>query len=291
VDAAAGLLVRARHDLDRGRPDRALAALESVTGDELDSTEFWRLRTHALYETGRWKEAAESATHGLTLESDDIELLDALALAQLETGRKKEARATIEGALALYPDVSELHAHHGLILARSAKKSFRIASYKDARAAVARALDLDPECEAALQARAQVAMLSNDPLADAYAADLLARQPDDEFAHVLKGAAVANRGDVTTALRHYDEAARLDPSDPTLAWLGRRSRLLKRPFFAPLLFLERVTHGRVRYAWIAIVFASIHAHQPLLTAAVFAFWVYMWVAHGYLRLRTGKEPS
>src|SRR4051812_15105523 len=47
MDAAAGPLVRALHDLARGRPDRALAALDDVAGSELESEEFWRLRAYA----------------------------------------------------------------------------------------------------------------------------------------------------------------------------------------------------------------------------------------------------
>src|SRR5436305_128336 len=41
MDATASPLGLARHDLDRDRPDRALAALSKVTGDELETYEFW----------------------------------------------------------------------------------------------------------------------------------------------------------------------------------------------------------------------------------------------------------
>jgi Flp pilus assembly protein TadD len=53
VDAAAGPLALAYHRLDRGRPDRALDALEKVSAPELESYEFWNLRAHALFELGR----------------------------------------------------------------------------------------------------------------------------------------------------------------------------------------------------------------------------------------------
>ena len=291
MDAAAGPLALARHDLGRGRPDRALAALEKVTEAELESFEFWRLRAQALYELSRWKEAVAAAEAGLALEPDDVELLDVLALAQLERGRKREAQATIDAAIAIEPDLAELHAHRGVILARRAEKSFRLASYRKARAAVEEALRLDPQSETALRVRAQIAVMSNDRRAREYAEELLAVEPDDGRAHLIRGVALASRGVISEGLRHYDEAARLDPSDPALAWLGRRSRALRRPFFAPMLFLERASRGHVRIAWALVAFASFHSGQPALTVGAFAFWIYMWVAHAYLRMQTGKEPE
>jgi tetratricopeptide (TPR) repeat protein len=291
MDAVAGPLALAWHDLHRGRPDRALAALEKATGADLEAYEFWNLRARALFELGRWDEAAAAAESGLEQAPDDGELLDVLALAQLESGRTKEARATIDAAIVLYPDVAELHAHRALILARRADKSFRLASYRKARAAVDEALRLDPTSEAALRVRAQIGVMSNDRRAHEYAEELLALEPDDGRVHVIRGAALAGRGDVSESLRHFDEAARLDPSDPTLAWVGRRSRAMQRPFFAPVLFLERISRGHSRIAWVAVVVASMRAGVPLLTAAVIAFWVYLWVAHAYLRVQTGKQPD
>lgn len=290
MDAAAGPLLLARHDLDRGRPDRALAVLAEVTGAELEQHEFWSLRAQALYELDRWEEAVETAQSGLEREPEDVELLDLLALAELERGRKRQAQKTIGAAIALHPDLSVLHAHRGLILARSAQKSFRLASFKKARAAVDEALRLDPACEDALRVRAQIATLSGDRRASEYGAELLALDPDDEHAHLITGTAFAGRGEVSTALHHYDEAARLNPSDPELAWIGRQSRVLQGRFAAPLLLAERLTRGHFTIAWLLLAFASFHADQPLLTALVVAFWAYGWAVHIYLRTRAGKAP-
>ena len=290
MDAAAGPLVRARHDLDRGRPDRALAALEQVTGDELETRDFWALRARALYGLRRWEPARDAAERGLELNPGDFQMLDVLALAQLETGKKKRARATIEHALELYPDQAVLHAHRGLILARSANRSFRVASYKQARAAVDEALRLDPHCDAALRVRAQVAALSGDPRAREYSAELLSYDPEDDHAHLIAGSALARRGELAAGLEHYVEAARLDPGDARTAWVGRRSKILQGPLGAPLLFADRLTRGHFRFAWILVVIASFHAHQPLLTGAVLLFWGYLWAVHIYVRVRTGKEP-
>jgi hypothetical protein len=39
-----------------------------------------------------------------------------------------------------------------------------------------------------------------------------------------------------------------------------------------------------------IVLATRAAHLILLSAAAFAFWIYMWVVHIYVERRTGKAP-
>jgi len=291
MDAAAGPLVLARHDLARGRPDRVLAALNNVTGSELESEEFWTLRASALYDLGDAKAAVEAAQEGLERDPGNFVLLDVLALARLACGRKREARKTVDSALLLYPDSAVLHAHRALILARCAERPFRLTSYKQARMAAEEALRLDPECEAALRAQAHIAALAGDRNADAYAAELLASDPENQYAHVISGAARANRGDVRPALDHFLEAARLDPSDPHLAWLGRHSRVLQSRFAAPLLFMERLTRGHVRIGWIGVIIVARLAHQTVLSAAAFIFWAYMWAAHIYIERRTGKAPK
>ena len=291
MDAAAGPLVLARHDLDRDRPDRALEALSKVTGPELETFEFWTLRARALYRFRRWNDAIDAAETGLARKPDDFVLLDLLALAQLESGDKKRARATIEHALDLYPDQAVLHAHHGLILARLERRSFRLASYKKARAAVDEALRLDPHREAALRVRAQVATMSGDPRAPQYAAELLSFDPEDDQAHVIAGSALGRRGEITRGLDHYLEAARLDPADPRTAWIGRRARVLQGRFAAPLLFAERLTRGHFRIAWLILGLTIVRLHQPVLMAAFIAFWVYGWGVHFYVRKRTGKAPK
>jgi tetratricopeptide (TPR) repeat protein len=291
MDAAAGPLVLARHDLDRDRPDRALDALSKATGPELETHEFWWLRARALYRLRRYDEAISAAQIGLEHKPDDFPLLDVLALAQLESGDKKRARGTIEHALELYPDRAILHAHRGLILARSAERALRLASYKKARAAVDEALRLDPHSEAALRVRAQVATLSRDPLAPQYAAELLSFDPEDDQAHVIAGSALGHRGEISRGLDHYLEAARLDPSDPQMAWIGRRARVLQGRVAAPLLFAERLTRGHLRIAWLIVGLATVRLHQPVLTAAFIAFWLYGWGAHFYIRRRTGRRPK
>jgi tetratricopeptide (TPR) repeat protein len=290
VNPAENPLALARRYLETGDARRALAALDRAPG-ALDDPDFWAVRAEALCGLDRYAEAAEAAQKGLEHDPDDFDLLDLLAISELERGREKEAMAAIDSALELYPDSAELHAHRALILARRKRKSFRLQTFKKARAALDEALRLDPQSEDVLRARAQVAALSGDPLGPKYAAELLALEPDDEQVHALTGTALANRGDVLPALRHFEEAARLDPSDPKLVWAGRYARELRRPMFAPALFLERITRGHVRIGWFVIAFPTLRLHILWLSALVFTFWMYMWAVHIYLHRRFGKEPE
>jgi tetratricopeptide (TPR) repeat protein len=291
MEPAAGPLVLARHDLARDRPDRALDALSKVTGPELETYEFWSLRARALYRLRRFDEAIEAAQAGLERDPGDLLLLDVLALAQLESGAKKQARRTIEHALEVHPDAAILHAHRALVLARTAQKAFRLASYKEARAEVDQALRLDPTSEAVLRVRAQVATLSGDPRALEYASELLSFDPEDDHAHVIAGSALARRGEIASGLDHYLEAARLDPSDRQTAWLGRRARVLQGRYAGPLLVAERLTRGRLWVVWPVLAWGALRLHQLPLTLAVLAFWVYGWSVRLYLHVRTGKAPK
>ena len=217
--------------------------------------------------------------------------MEALAVAQLESGRRKEARETIEAAIRLHPDSAELHAQHALILARTARgpSGSPGTARREPRSSGHSSLIRTPKACCARGRRSRV--LSDDPRAQEYADELLALEAADGQAQLIRGSALASRGEVSGALRHWEEAARLDPSDPVLAYMGRRSRVLRQPLFAPMLFLERVSGGRVRLAWILVVLAAWHSGIPFLPFAAFAFWVYMWVAHAYLRVQIGKEPT
>ena len=224
MDAAAGPLVRARHDLLRGRPDLALAVLGNVSGAELGSPDFWRVRALATYQLGRFEEAVQAAEQGLERAPNDIQLLDLLALANSERRRKKDALRVIDAAIDLRPEDPILHAHKAVILTRNAANAIGFASYRKARAAAEAALRIDPGCPIALKARAQVAVLSGERRARAFAAGALSAEPGDDFAHALYGNALTSRGHVTKGRGHYAEAARLDPQSPDAARLLRTTK-------------------------------------------------------------------
>jgi tetratricopeptide (TPR) repeat protein len=272
MEAAAGPLVLARHELSRGRPDRALAALDKVGGAELDSHEFWPVRASSLLRLHRWDDAVVAARAGLEREPDNVELLDVVALAYSELRNKAQALEAIESAISLYPDAAVLHAHKALILVRNAPNAIGFASYRRARAAAEEALRLDPNSVAAIQARAQVALVSGERRAHKFGARLLSLDPEREDAHLILGSALTNRGRVTEGHDHYFEAARLDPENPEAARLAYGSRSLRHPAAfvlrllwraGPLPVLATILVIVVTLVVLVVVFGVKEAQAPL----------------------------
>jgi tetratricopeptide (TPR) repeat protein len=253
MDAAAGPLVLAHHELSRGRPDRALVALEKVGGMELESYEFWSIRAASLLRLHRWDDAVVAARAGLEREPDSVELLDVLALAYSELRKKNEAVAAIERAISIYSDAAVLHAHKALILTRNAQNAIGFASYRKARVAAEEALRLDPNSVAAIQARAQVALRSGERGAHKLGTELLSLDPASEDAHLILGSALANRGRIAEGLDHYAEAARLDPESLEAAQLGDAARPLRHPAAFVLRLLWRAGALRVLVTILVVV--------------------------------------
>jgi tetratricopeptide (TPR) repeat protein len=268
-------LALARHYLQIGNARRALAELER-TSEAVEDEEFWRLRAQALFDLDQFAEAAEAAQAGLERDAEDVELLDVLAIAELERGREKQALAAIDAALELAPHVADLHAHRALILARRKPKSFRVASFREARKAVDEALRLDPQSEAALRVRAQVALLSGDTHeADAYADQVLATEPDDEFSHLLRGSVHADRADYKRAVRHFEEAARLNPESPDAGEALRDARIGAHPLLAIVRPVWRFGRMRSWLVYLAVISALALARLPSLRYVVIGIWLTM----------------
>jgi tetratricopeptide (TPR) repeat protein len=285
---AAGPLDLARHHLRVGRPDRALQALERADSDELEGSEFWRLRASALFDLRRWKDGAAAARDGLARDADNVALLELLAICSLESGKKKEAEQALRDALALSPFDPSLLSNWALLLARKKR-------YDEAREAVARALQVDPESLQVLRTRAQVAVMAKDPMAAEYSRELLASDPDGQATHLVAGNAALRDRRIDAGFRHYVEAARLDPSDRQVAWIGRRSRAYLGRAGAPLRLLWRLGPRRVQVAVIllsiGLAIAGLADVRLVLVLGWLGVVVYGWLFRVVLRARYGKEPD
>jgi tetratricopeptide (TPR) repeat protein len=162
MDVALGPLILARYQLERGRPDLALAALKKVTAGEVETLEFRRLRADALLRLRLWAEARDAARSGLDRAPNDVHLLEVLALAYSGLGKKEEALTAIEAALGLQPDDPNLHTQKAFLLTHHAQNAIGFASYRGARAAAEHALKLDPDFVPAHAARLQVAVAAGE---------------------------------------------------------------------------------------------------------------------------------
>jgi tetratricopeptide (TPR) repeat protein len=298
MDAAPSPLLRARHDLSRGRPDLALAALEHVRATELETLEFWRIRADALLRLGLCAEAHDAARTGLDRVPNDVHLLVTLALAFSGLRRKKEALDAMEAAVALEPDGARLHAQRAFLLTRHAQNAVGFASYRLARKAATRALELDGDCFAAHLARVQVAVASGERDAHKLAAQLLELAPENEQAHALAGIALTNRGRAHAGARHYTEAARLDPTDPEPARLLRGSRTLRHPVAFVLRLFWRLGPLPVLLAIFVLTVASLvlflttGIELPLAILGVFfiPFFWYLFFVGNIARGNHSRRP-
>jgi hypothetical protein len=144
-----------------------------------------------------------------------------------------------------------------------------------------------------LRTRAQVAVLSRDRRADEYSRELLALEPGAEDVHLISGTAAASARRIDAALGHYVEAARLNPGNDRVAWVGRRSRALQHPLAAPLRLFWRLGPRRMQIA-LLLLFALAGAvglpGHALLGLFAFALIAYLVAVRGVLRVRFGKRP-
>lgn len=277
----------ARHYVDIDRPQRALDALGELGEGALDDSDYWLIRAEALLDLERWDEAAESAQRGLAVDPDDVFLLDVLAIAKLETGPHEEAKEAIDAALELFPDFPTLLAHKALIEARGNE-------FGAAERTLDRALEIDPESSDVLRVRAQVAYLKGDHLAAGeYADDLLAVEPDSDLSHILRANVDVQNWKFGTAVRHLEEAARLNPEHPEIREVLRENKVAAHPILAPVRPLWRFGRFRSWLVYFTIAGALAAARLETLRVAVVVIWVVIvaisWLAPPILRRWYGRK--
>ena len=259
-------LALARHYVEVDRAKDALAALERASGDELEHTEFWLIRTEALLQLEQYRDAIEAAQSGLARDPEDISLLSALAIGQIELGEYDPADKTLAAALELDPDNSILHSQRAIGLARKG-------DFGAARAAVDDAMRIAPGWAPVLRARAQVAVLSGDRNAARYVDEFLAEDPDDPVGHALKGNLAIDQKRFVPAARAFSEAARLEPADAELASVAREARVAAHPVLAPARAMWRFGRWRSWFLYLTIGFALAAARLDTLRIALVIVWL------------------
>jgi Flp pilus assembly protein TadD len=267
----AGPLELARHYAAIGQPRRVLEALDRL--DSAPDAEAWALRSEALYQVDRCEDGADAARRGLELDPENPVLLDVLALNLIELDDLAAAEQALLAALELWPDDTTLISHYALACARGGQ-------FDKARRLVERAAQLDPEDVDVLRVRAQVAQLSGDRKASRYIDELLALEPDDRIGHMLRGNVLVERSDIHGAVRHFEHATRLDPTDHDTAHVTRYNRTLTHWLQWPIYPIQRFGPLKVWAAYlvfIAVVTATgtIEYAWPLILLYLFMV-VYSW---------------
>lgn len=266
TDPETRALTLAHHYAQIGQPQRVLTTLEQI--ESLETIDAWVLRSAALYDLERYREGAEAARRGLALEPEHVGLLDVLGINLIEAGDLEGAERALLAALDAWPDDPDLLCHYALACARAGQD-------RKAVKLVERAAELEPDSVDVLRVRAQVAHLAGDPKAQAYAEELLVREPEDRGGHILRANAFVERNDIRSAVRHFEEAARLDPSDREIAYVTRHNRALTHWSQLPIYPILRFGPLRVWVAWIAIVVVTTASGQTWLLAILVPVYLFM----------------
>jgi Flp pilus assembly protein TadD len=270
----------ARHYLDSDRGQAALDALERATSDELETSEYWAIRSQALVDLGRYDDSAKAARRGLNQAPEDIELLDLLAISELQRGFSKLADEALAKALALSPEHPVLLAHRALLLADRG-------DFEGAKAAIAQAVQIAPEWQSVLRIRAQVAILGSDKRAGEYVEELLRLDPNDRVAHALRGSLASEQKSFVAASRAFNEAARLNPGDAELVDVAREARVHAHPVLAPARAVWRFGRWRSYLLYLTLVILLAAAGLESLRRVLVAIWLVIafltWFGPGLIR--------
>ena len=242
TDSALGL---AAHYLAIDQPRRALETLDGIASPDLADTYLWELRTEALVELEQYPRAADSAREGLGVDATSITLLDLLSVAEAELGRLEEAEDAILQALRLEPE-------HPVLLCRYAHLLARGGQLGKATNVLAEAERVDPDHQAVIHCRIALAYLrGDDKAAERESRRLLSEyDPEDPIGHTMLGVRAASRGNVRSASKHFDTAARHDLTDEAAVRLAREGRFHTHPIFWPILPFERLGPAK---AWLAAI--------------------------------------
>ena len=265
-DVDARRLELARHYASIGQHERVLETLDGM--ESLTGTEGWQLRSEALYHADRYREGREAARRGLELDPEDVGLLDVLALNLIEQGDLAGAERALLAALEEWPQNEVLLCHYAMACAHHGQR-------EKAEQLLERAMQLDPESVDVLRTRAQVAYILGDHRATKrLAGELLAVEPEDRVAHILRGNIQAE-DNIYAAVREHERAVRLDPGDHELAHVVRHNRTLTHWLQWPIYPIQRFGPAKVWGAYIVLLLLALASGQGTVAAVLVAVYLFL----------------
>jgi tetratricopeptide (TPR) repeat protein len=274
-------LTLASHYLDIDQPERTLEILDHPDSDVINHPYFWYLRGQAFYRLEKFESARQAAQKGLALAPQDVQILLLLCNCQSRLKNLAEAERAILAALQQAPENPQLICRYARLVAEGGQldKSERL---------LQKAEQIDPEHTAVQHLRVLLAFLrGNDNQAIAASETALLQNPEDSYAHFMKGQAQASQGQVNPAARHFQQAARLEPMEQTFRSTARTSRYWTHWLLWPLQPLYRFGTVKVWLAAIVIILGlqalGFDRASGYFALAYLVLVVYSWVMPPLLR--------
>lgn len=199
-------LARAEILFQQSRYEEAETECRRALGEDPQFVEAMTLLAFCLSERDKHDEALRVAAEAISLEPDNPETHYTLAHVQHDRKKDKLARQSIEEAIRLDPYDVRFHALLAAIHAAAADWNAMLESAE-------KGLAVDPDDAACGNLRGMaLTKLGRADEAHAGLDDNLSRDPDNSMTHANKGWACLHQGDPKTAMVHFREALRLDPT-------------------------------------------------------------------------------
>jgi tetratricopeptide (TPR) repeat protein len=270
------ILESAAEFLEKGQPEKAVEVLERSPVSSMESPQFWHLRGAALFDLGRFEEAAEAYDALMQLRPERPEPLVWAAESLLRLNRFGSAEKYLLRGLRSFPD--SLH-----LLDLYCETVARAGQLEKARALAARIKELHPVADSAYRLQVLIEFMAGDDngLLEAEQARLMG-VPDSPARSLAIGVSLLEGGRVTAArswiLDALDRDAELRKRAPELV-------ALVQTLGSPLLFANRLVDRYGRWLpWsvgIVIFIGLQFVHTELAAGFVALFGLFLilsWVA-------------
>jgi Flp pilus assembly protein TadD len=195
---------------EAGRFAEAQEAYSEVLTADPSHAEAWRRMSMLAEQFGRPDLALDWIGKAAALEPDNLHYLFAEAVTLQEAGRLAEAEARYRQAIAINPDLADVHSNLGVLLRGQGRKAEALAAYQ-------RAVELSPDSPVFLD-NLGIALDGLDRHAEAETCfrAAIARAPDHVNAHHNLGKSLHAQGRLEDAGHALQEALRRRQDDPRI---------------------------------------------------------------------------
>ncbi|MCW2528191.1 MAG: hypothetical protein JWM76_3051 [Pseudonocardiales bacterium] len=231
-EQSATLADRASALLELGRAAEAEAVVRSALQIDPDDVDLLLILSQALLAQSRYDKAQATAELAVAADPSSVTGLSCLAAAASGRGKFRVALTAVDRALQIAPDFADLHRQRAQILLADGRTPLALESAYRARELSPQNADVAAVLAEALSKNGQ------QTLARTEVSRALSLEPDSARNHRAAGRIGLHEGGREQSLRHFREALRLDPTDPS-ARAGFAAALKSRnPVYRQLLLFE-----------------------------------------------------